>query len=169
MVATFALIEYNGASNVPGSGASTLHLNLGSTNAINQTAMSTQIVAGNNSFEKWVRCRFTSDGSTSQANNIRLFLSGGSLPAGVSLYVGYTTSYTTPTANTSSVATNAVPTSYDDATVSEFGNTSIGANGAQTLSPRYVVIQLRTQASTEAGRIPRDGSTLTFTIQYDEL
>lgn len=167
MAATFALIEYNGAS--PGTQSVATNLNFGSTDAANQNAYAFVVRVGQNSYEKWLKARFTSDGTTTTILDCRFFHSAGTLPANVTLHSGVTAAYVAPTAQTSTVAANAMPTSYAGATPNAVFDTSItlGANGSQIQSDNFVVVQLRTTASAAAGKVPVSGS-LTFTIQYDE-
>jgi len=120
------------------------------------------ITAGNNSYEVWLRGHFT--GSFNKVQNLQMWKSSGAEGAGESLYWqdGGTETYITP-ATTTSVATVAIPTA-DPAS----SNVAIGGSQASSLSAAgysdYIVLQLRTTVSAEAG----DTETFTYTLQYDE-
>ena len=161
VAATFSWQESNGASETV---STPTNLNFGSTDATDLTPLSYPITAGNNSYEKYVRAKFT--GTFSKIDNIQFWKSAGAYVTGESIkWSGTTTSYTQPTASTSSVATASVPTS-DPGTA----NVSIGGSlsGSITTSggmTDYIVLQLQTTTSTPAGAV----NTKTFTLTYDEV
>ena len=124
---------------------------------------SNPIVAGENSYEVWLRAHFTD--TFNQIDNLQFWMSTDFSPnTGLAVkWDGETETYATPTESTSSVATTAVPTS-DPGTA----NVSIGGSLAGNLSSAgysdYIVLQLQTTTSAAAG----DTSLATFTLQYDE-
>lgn len=125
---------------------------------------SNPVTAGLNSYEVWLRAHFT--GTFNTIENLQFWMSTDFSPnTGLTLKykANNQTSYVTPTASTSSVATTAMPTS-DPGTA----NVSIGGSLSGTLSAAgysdYIVIQLQTTTSAAAG----DTSLATFTLQYDE-
>jgi len=120
------------------------------------------ITAGSNSYEVWLRGHFT--GSFNKVQNLQLWKSGGAEGDGESLYWkdGGGSAFVEPV--TTDAYTDAVVPTADPAS----SNVSINDSQASSLSAAgysdYVVLQLRTAASAEAG----DTETFTFTLQYDE-
>jgi len=165
MAATFELSESNGAGETVTDGIS--NLNYGSVDSPNLDPATYPITAGQNSYEKWVRCHFT--GTFNKIENIQIWKSAGDYVTGESIKTNLTTSgysaatYSTPTQSTSTVATNDMPTS-------DPGSANLGIGGSLSGSltsagySDYWVSQLQTTTSTPAG----DVNTKTFTIQYDE-
>lgn len=120
------------------------------------------ITAGNNSYEAFLRGRWT--GTFNSITNLQFWNSAGGPDTGVSLkWKGTVTGYTTPTTAVSTVATADVPTS-DPGTA----NVTIGGDLGGELTAAgysdYVVMQMQTTTGASAG----DTSTYTFTLQYDE-
>lgn len=124
---------------------------------------SNPVVAGENSYEVWIRAHLT--GTFNTIENLQFWMSTDFSPnTGLSVkWEGEQTTYVTPTASTSSVATTAVPTS-DPGTA----NVSIGGSLSGQLTGAgysdYIVLQLQTTTSAAAG----DSSLAVFTLQYDE-
>lgn len=124
---------------------------------------SNQVVAGENSYEVWLRAHFT--GTFNTIENLQFWMSTDFSPnTGLSVkWEGEQTTYVTPTESTSSVATTAVPTS-DPGTA----NVSIGGSLSGQLTGAgysdYIVLQVQTTTSAAAG----DSSLAVFTLQYDE-
>ena len=120
------------------------------------------ITAGNNSYEVWLRGHFS--GSFNKVQNLQLWKSAGNLGTGETLYWkdGGASAYQAP-ATTDTFTDAAVPTADPGSS-----NVSINNSQASSLSAAgysdYIVLQLRTEASAEAG----DTETFTFTLQYDE-
>ena len=165
MVATFELSESNGATETVTDGIT--NLNYGSTDAPNLDPATYPITAGQNSYEKWVRCHFT--GTFNKIDNIRIWMSAGTLVTGESILTNLTTSgytaatYATPTTSTSTVATNAMPTSEPSSANLGIGGSLTGSLTAAGYSDYWVS---QTQTTTAAS--PGDTNTKTFTIKYDE-
>jgi len=122
------------------------------------------ITAGNNSYEVWLRGHWT--GTFNKIDNLQFWMSTDFSP-NTGLTVKWKgngqTSYSTPTSNTSTIATDAVPTS-DPGTA----NVSIGGSLSGSLTSAgysdYIVLQLQTTAAAAAG----DTSLCTFSLEYDE-
>lgn len=170
MALTFNFRQHNGAGNTS--------TDLGSTgNLANFKANDTAVlsdystnqvtasdVAGSGySMEVWYTFRFS--GSGSSVTNIKFWKSTDFSPAtGISDKYGVTSSYTTPTASLSAVATGAIPTSVPGS-----ANVSIAGNLAGTLSSfpgdsDYVVLQVHLGSTAAQG----DSSLATYSVSYDE-
>ena len=163
MVAAFEWVE----SNTVGETESTpTNINFGSTDAVNLVALTYPITAGENSYEKWIKVKFT--GTFSVIDNIQFWKSAGAYQTEEGIDWSGTTalaSYATPTAATSSVATTVLPTA-DPGTANVWIAGSL--SGTITVSGNtsdYIVMQLQTTTNTEAGAV----NTKTFTLQYDEV
>jgi len=165
MAATFELSESNGSGETVTDGIS--NLNYGSTDAPNIVPADHPIRAGENSYEKWVRCHFT--GTFNKIENIKIWKSAGDYVTGETIKTNLTTSgysaatYSTPTDSTSTVATNDMPTSEPSGPNLGIGGSLSGSLTSAGYSD-YWVSQLQTTTSTPPG----DVNTKTFTIQYDE-
>lgn len=124
---------------------------------------SNPIVAGENSYEIWLRAHFSD--AFNVIDNLQFWLSTDFSPnTGLVLkWVGDQTTYVTPVKTTSTIADTAIPTS-DPGTA----NVTIGGNLAGTLTAAgysdYIVLQLQTTVSAAPG----DTSLATFSLQYDE-
>ena len=163
MAAVFAWVEANGAGETE---STPTNLNFGSTDAADLTPLSYPITAGENSYEKYIKVKFT--GTFSEIDNIQFWKSAGSYITGESIdWNGQVAiaSYTQPVATTSTVATTVLPIADPGtANVSIAGSLS----GSITVSGNtsdYIVMQLQTTSSTPAGGV----NTKTMTCQYDEI
>ncbi len=165
MTATFELSESNGAGETVTDGIT--NLNYGSADQPNLDPATYPITAGQNSYEKWVRCHFT--GTFNKIDNIRIWMSSGTYVTGETIKTNLTTSgytaasYSQPTQNTSTVATNDMPTSEPSSANLGIGGSLSGSLTSEGYSD-YWVSQLQTTTSTPPG----DVNTKTFTIKYDE-
>ena len=165
MTATFELSESNGAGETVTDGIT--NLNYGSADQPNLDPATYPITAGQNSYEKWVRCHFT--GTFNKIDNIRIWMSSGTYVTGETIKTNLTTSgytaasYSQPTQNTSTVATNNMPTSEPSSANLGIGGSLSGSLTSEGYSD-YWVSQLQTTTSTPPG----DVNTKTFTIKYDE-
>lgn len=153
MAATFEWSESNGAGETVTNGIS--NVNFGKTDSPNLTPSATPIPAGENSFEKWIRGRFS--GTFTSVANLRFWKSAGSLVTGEAIKAEADASYATPTDSTSSVATSDVPTSEGSALTPAAPASNPDFSG-------YVTMQLQTTGSTPPGAV----NTKTFTLKYDE-
>lgn len=153
MAATFQWAESNGAGQTVTDGIS--NLNYGNVDAVNITPASNPITAGNNSFEKWNRGKFS--GTYNSVTNLKFYKSAGAYVTGEDIKAAVNAAYATPTASTSSVATVTVPTTLGTALVPT-------APGASPSYSGYITSQLQTTVSTPPGNVNQK----TFTLQYDE-
>ncbi len=160
MTATFNFIEY--VSNATDTATAT-NLNMGSTRAANLSPSTYKITAGNYSYEKWVKARFT--GSFTNISDIKFWKSAGDYVTGESInFTGQVTSYSTPTESQSSHATSSVPTS-------EPGSANVGIGGSlsgsltSTGSSDFIVLQSSITTSASSGVT----NTKTFTLTYTEV
>ena len=154
MAATFEWAESNTAAETVTFPVS--NINFGKLDSPNLVFPNNVVVAGQNSFEKWVRGRFS--GTYTQIDNLKFFKSTGVLPAGVAVKAGVNAPYSTPVSTPSSVATADVPTSLGAALVPASPGVSPAFSG-------YITMQLQAQASAPSGAVP----TQTFELQYDEI
>lgn len=120
------------------------------------------IVAGQNSYDVWLRGHFT--GTFNQIQNLKFWKSAGALGTGESLkFIGHVTAFDDPTTGDSAYATANVPTaSPGSANVSVEGSLA-GILTAEGFSD-FIVLQLQTTTAAEAG----DTEAFTFTLTYDE-
>lgn len=121
------------------------------------------VVAGANSYEVWLRGKWS--GTFNKIENLQFFKSSGGPDSGISIKwdgAGNTT-YVTPVATASSIATTDVPTA-DPGTA----NVSIAGSVAGNLTAAgysdYIVLQAQTTVSASAG----DSSSYVFSMSYDE-
>jgi len=159
MSATFQWSESNGVSETVTDGIS--NLNFGSVDSPNLSPSSYPIVAGQNSFEKFIRAKFS--GSFTEISNMKFWKSSGDYKTGEVIKAAANVSYSTPTSSTSIIATSDIPTSEGSALSIQAsdGNSKITSPGYT----KYICLQLQTTTSTPAGSL----NTKTFTFQYDEI
>ncbi len=124
------------------------------------------VTAANNSFEKWLRGRWT--GTFTSITNTKFFKSAGTALTGAIVIKGGTAliaSYTTPTASASSVATSDMETHLTAGTA--LLPNPPGSGGGTSNDPNfsdYVALQLVTTGAASPGAIPAQ----TYTYQWDE-
>lgn len=166
MAATVSIAESNGAGETVT--ASITNSNMGSTDAVNLTAATYPITAGENSYEKWQRFNVTNMGGSTAVKNLKVWRTGslsGSdahvTNARESSYGGAET-YAQPTASASSVATQTMPTSEPTGANLGIGGSLSGELTATGYSD-YLVHQLQTDSGTTAG------ASVTMNYQYDEV
>ena len=153
MSATFGWSETNTVSVTVTDSLS--NVNFGNADSPNLTPASNPIAAGQNSFEKWLRGKFS--GSFTSVANLRFWMSVGSYVTGESIKAAVNASYATPVSTTSAVATVAVPTSEGSALVPNAPSTNPDYSG-------YITLQLQTTVATPPGAVNQK----TFTLKYDE-
>jgi len=153
LAATFQWSESNGAGETVTDGIS--NLNFGSIDTPNITPSANPIPAGNNSFEKWARGRFS--GTFTSVANLRFWKSAGAYVTGEDIKATVNETYATPTDSASSVATVTVPTVEGSALVPDAPVINPGYSG-------YITMQLQTTGSTPPGAVNQK----TFTLKYDE-
>lgn len=161
MSASFVFSEANGGSQVIQDNIA--NLNFGDTDDHELTPASFPIVAGNNSYEKYIKAKF---GDTfTEISNMKFWKSSGDYKTDEAIKVAAVngSAYATPVKTTSSVATTACPLTEGTAlaVLSAAGAATIGTAGYS----QYIVLQLQTSASTPAGAVNQKE----FTFQYDEV
>jgi len=154
MPATFQWSESNGA--VPTVTDGILNVNFGNLDSPNLSSPNNRVVAGNHSFEKWIRGRFS--GVYTTIDNLKFYKSSGTLPANTAIKAAVNAVFAQPVSSTSLVATADVPTTLGTALVP----TSPGASPSYS---GYITMQLQTTGAASPGAI----ATQTFTLQYDEV
>lgn len=153
MVATFVFSESNGAG--PTVTDSISNINYGNTDAANITPLNNPVRAGENSYFKMNRGKWT--GTFNKISAIKWWRSDGAgMPTGVSIVADTQTSYTQPTQT--SIGTTAMPTT--EGTALAPGPTELTSAGYSN----YIRSQLKTETSASPGNTP----TFTFTCQWDE-
>lgn len=150
MPATFAFSESNSSMETATDGIS--NVNFGNLDAPNLSSPNNRIVAGNNSFEKWVRGKFS--GSYTTVDNLKFWKSAGSLPVNVSIKAEVNDMFAEPTDSTSSVATAGIPTSVGSALVPDSPGASPDYSG-------YITMQMQTTGAAPAG----DSGVQTYTLR----
>lgn len=141
--------------------------NMGSTDAAALDPVAFPVIPGANTFEKWQKIHVTNMGGASKIDNLKVWRTGAlggaathKTNARTSSYAGAPT-FATPTASTSSIATQTMPTSVP-------GTANLGIGGSLTGSltavgsSDYLVHQIQTNAADVVG------STSTLNYQYDE-
>lgn len=162
MTAVFAWSESNGPSETVTDSIS--NVNFGSTDSVNLVPSTYPITAGTNSFEKWIRGKWSS--SFTRIENLQFFKSAGGYATQEAIYWkgNNAGSFVQPTTATSTVATIALPTS-DPGTA----NVSIGGSLSGSLTATgysdYIVMQDQIGSGASAGAVPQK----TLTLQYDEV
>lgn len=165
MVATFLWKQRYGTS--PGTEATATNLNLVSnTSGVDQTPATFPVIAGQNSYELFVRMNFT--GTFTKVDNLQFWKSAGAYVTGESIvaktdWTAGTSTYTTPVATASTVATVAVATADPGTANVTIGNALAGSLVAAGYSD-YIVLQLQTTGSTPPGAVNQK----TFSANYDE-
>jgi len=159
MAAVYQWAEANGAGETVTDGIA--NLNMGDIDDKELVPSSYQVVAGNNSYEKNVKAKFS--GTFTEISNMKFWKSAGALKTGEAIKADEVTSYVQPVKTTSTRAVDDVPTVEESAIVVH------AAGGGSTItSPgytRYICLQLQTTGSTPAGAL----NTKSYTLQYDEV
>jgi len=164
MSAIFGWIETN-ASAVE---STPTNLNFGSIDQVDLTPSTSSVLAGSNSFEKYVLGDFS--GSFTSISDIRFYMSVGIISAVETLLVSAVTSgysqpsFSDPVTTVSTQAVNAMP-------IADPGSANVGIGGSLggSLSAPgrtdLIVSQLQIDAGSEAGAL----SNKTFTLQWLEV
>jgi len=161
MAAVYEWSESNGVGQVITDSIS--NLNFGSNDSVNIVPATYPIDAGNNSFEKLIRAKFSGVTFTS-ISNMKFWKSAGGYKVGESIKAIANQAYVQPVVTTSILAVSSVPESEGTAlSIQEAGGVTgiISAPGYT----KYLVLQLQTTGSTPAGAVNQK----TFTFQYDEV
>jgi len=164
MAATVQINEYNGASETKTANIS--NTNMGDIDAANLDPVEYPVIPGNNTYEKWQKIEVTNMGGSSKIDNLKVWrtgaLGGSAVHKTNATESGYSAaSYSTPTKNTSTVATNDMPTSEPSGANLGIGGSLTGSLTAAGESD-YLVHQIQTDAGDT------EGSTSTMNYQYDE-
>jgi hypothetical protein len=150
MAATFVFSESNGATPTVTDGIT--NVNFGSNDSYDIVPTTYPIAAGANSYEKWIRGKFT---TYTSVTNLRFWKSAGTYVTGEDVHAAVNASFATPVATTSSVATVTVQTTEGTALAPT-------APGASPDYSGYITMQLQTTGSTPPGAV----NTKTFTLKY---
>ena len=128
---------------------------------------SAPVLAGSNSFHKYIYLKFT--GTFNQISAVKFAHTAGTLGTGISLKSKVTSTYATP-------ATTALASSTDITSTTAIGSgasvllSTTGPNGSTSASQtstcytQYIVTQVQTTSAANAG----DSGTVTLTVQYNE-
>ena len=184
MAATVVVSESNGAGQVVTDNLS--NINFGSDDAPNLSPASSPIIIGDRSYGKWLRCKLSALGGSSQIDNFKVWKSSGAYVTGEAirssiddtsgggagryLNVNYQTPATTLLSPSFTLIPPTAPTT-PNLGIDNTGTPDDAANdtvsGALTSAPsytRYWAMQMTTTGSTPAGAVNQK----VFTIQYDE-
>lgn len=166
MAATVQIDEYNGAGQTKT--ANIADTDMGSVDQANLDPVANPIVPGENSYEKWQKFEVTAMGGSSKIHNLKVWRTGALGGAAVhktnartTAYAGAET-YSTPTANVSTKATQTMPSSEPGSANLGIGGALAGELTAAGYSD-YLIHQMQTNAGDVAG------STSTENYQYDEV
>jgi len=165
MAATVELDVSNGA------GETITHapanLNMGSVDSASLDPVANPVVAGNNTYEIWVKLHVTAMGGSSKIDALRIWRTGALGGSAVEVtnarettYGGAAT-YATPIATNSTLATQTMPTATPTNPNLGIGGSLTGSLTATGFSD-YLIRQIQTNAADVAG------STSTLHAQYDE-
>lgn len=164
MAASFdwAIVNGSGTITVLGTSGNLCNFQSQDTNVAADYVTNT-INAGNNSFELWLKAYF--HGTFNRIDGLRFWQSTNFSPStGLQVYwKGTQQIFLTPTANTSSIATDSIPVANPGTTNVTIGGSltsSLVANGYSD----HIVMQLRTTTSAAAG----DTSLMVATCSYLE-
>ena len=152
MGATFTWKESNGGGEAV---TTATNVNFGNIDSPNLSSPNNRVVAGNNSFEKWLRGYFV---TYTTIDNLKFWKSSGSLPANVYIKAAVNHAYVEPVDSASTIATSDVPTVEGSCLVP----TSPGASPAYS---GYIIMQMQTTGAASPGAV----ATQTFTMKYDEI
>lgn len=156
--ATFNWSESNGAGEVVTDGIS--NINFGSNDSANIVPATHPIVAGDNSYQKYIRGKFT--GVTGDITNMKLWKSAGALKTGEAIIGKNNVAYAVPS-TTPDGGDAAIPTTEGTAwsvQSTEGDPSKITVDGYT----KYQRLQTTTTGSTPSGAV----NTKTVTFQYDE-
>lgn len=160
MSATFAWSESNGAGEVVTD--SITNLNFGSNDSANLNTTTYPVVAGENSYEKYIRAKF--GGTFTEISNILFWKSAGAYKTDEDIHAIANQAFATPLATTSAIAITTIPVT--EGTALTIQSTEVDTSKFTSAGySKYMVLQAQTSASTPSGSV----NTKTFTMQYDEI
>jgi len=160
MSASLQFSESNGAGEVVTDGIS--NLNFGNNDSANIVTATYPVVAGQNSYEKYIRLNF--GGVFSEITNVKFYKSAGAYVTGEAIKAAANQVFATPVATTSLIATVDVPTAIGsalDIESTEGTPTKFTSAGYS----KYLVLQAQSTGSSPSGSV----NTKTFTVQWDEI
>ena len=157
MAASVIIEEMNGDSGSPTPSTAT-NMNFGSADEANIVVADHPITCGTNSFSKWYRLHITDMGTPASnlLNNIKIWKDSGVYKTDEVINFKNTDTYVTPSATTVG-GTAAIPTSAPATNVT-------GELDADEEYSYYMMLQLSTSASTEAG----SANQKVIKVSYDE-
>ena len=160
MSATFKFSETNGAGTTVTDDIA--NLNFGSNDSVEVVPATYPIIAGENSYEKFLQANFS--GTFTEISNMKFWMSGGTFGVGEGIDADVDVAYSQPVVSTSTVATTAMPNaegSAFDVLAADGTAVTIVAEGYTG----YICLQLQTTGSTPSGAVDQKE----FTFQYDEV
>ena len=171
MAATVEISESNTVSETVTNGIT--NVNFGSADAPNLNNVANPIVAGGNSYEKWLRFHLIALAGSNQVDNFKVWISdlGLGLKQGESFKTSLKSqqyvapSFQTPVNTVSVVAVEDMPLS--EPTIGNnvgIGGSLMGTIDSDDQYSDYFVIQLQTTAQTPSGNLNQK----VITFQYDE-
>lgn len=141
------------------------NLNFGSDDSPNLVPITYPIVAGQNSYDKYIKNAFS--GSFTRVNNLRIWRASGSYVTGEGCSFSGSVAYVQPTQTTN--GDSAIPTSEpSDPNVGVggdiYGNIDGPVDSGYSLKTDYCRFQMQTTVLTPGGSV----NEKTFVLQYDE-
>jgi hypothetical protein len=164
MSATHQFSETNGVGAVVTDGISSV--NMGNNDSANLVPSTYPVTAGENSFEKFIRAKFT--GVYTEISNMKFWKSVGAYKTGEDIKAAVNQTYATPVKTTSVKATVTIPVTEGTAlTMQSFEGAATIIYGAPGVSgyTGYLVLQEQTTVSTPSGGVNQK----TLVMQYDEV
>lgn len=157
MSAGFGFSEANGAGETVTDALS--NINFGSNDSPNLTPATYPIVAGNSSFEKYIKAKFS--GTFTEISNMLFWKSSGAYVTGEGITAAANVAYAQPSSTPN--ADSAIPTTSGTAlAIQSSGGTSTITSPGYT---KYIRMQLNTTGSTPSGSVNQKQ----FSFQYDEV
>ena len=157
MSATYVWSESNTAIETVTDGIT--NLNFGSNDSVNLNTSTYPITAGQNSFSKYIRAKFSS--TFTEISNMKFWKSAGTCVTDEAIKASANATFATPSATDTGDSDVPIIVGSALAIQSSAGTTTITAPGYT----KYLRLQLQTSASTPSGAV----NTKTFTFQYDEI
>jgi hypothetical protein len=162
MAATFEWSESNSSGENITDGIT--NVNLGSNDSVNIVPATYPVTAGENSFSKYIRCKFTN--IFVEISNMLFWKNSGSLATGETIKASANATYATP--STTATGDSAIPTTEGTALTinSAEGESTIvyGGSGVSGYTG-YIRLQLQLTTAVVAGALTQKQ----FTFQFDEV
>jgi hypothetical protein len=140
------------------------NINFGSVDDYELNTTTYPIVRGNDSFEKYIRCKFT--GTWTVISNMKFWKSAGAYVAGEDCKASANIAFATPseTPNADSTVPTLVGSALSLNSAEGAATIIYGASGVSGYTG-YIRLQLHTTGATPSGAVNQK----TFTFQYDEV